>query len=102
MRWILYDNYVMLIGGILVGSAGTILTVAMCTAMNRSLLNVLVGNFGGNASATGGSSSQGSNQGNLLSDASVLMKYSKKLSLCQDMDWPWHKLSIFAMNWNPS
>jgi len=68
----------MLIGGILVGSAGTILTVAMCTAMNRSLLNVLVGNFGGNASAVGGSSSQGSTKEISLSDASVLMKYSKK------------------------
>ncbi|MGB5024521.1 MAG: NAD(P)(+) transhydrogenase (Re/Si-specific) subunit beta, partial [Saprospiraceae bacterium] len=75
----LYDNYVMLIGGILVGSAGTILTVAMCTAMNRSLLNVLVGNFGGNAAAVGGSSSQGSTKEISLSDASVLMKYSKKV-----------------------
>ena len=34
----LYDNYVMLIEE-LVGLAGTILTVAMCNAMNRSLLN---------------------------------------------------------------
>jgi NAD(P) transhydrogenase subunit beta len=32
----LYDNPVMLTGGILVGSAGTILTILMCNAMNRS------------------------------------------------------------------
>lgn len=74
----LYDNYVMLIGGILVGSAGTILTVAMCKAMNRSLTNVLVGNFGG---STGGTAI--SIQGNIkeisLSDAAVLMKYAKKV-----------------------
>src|SRR5690606_25153667 len=43
----LYDNPVMLTGGILVGSAGTILTILMCKAMNRSLKNVLIGSFGG-------------------------------------------------------
>ena len=43
----LYGNKAMLTGGILVGSAGTILTILMCTAMNRSLLNVIIGSFGG-------------------------------------------------------
>ncbi|RYY59798.1 MAG: hypothetical protein EOO12_15840, partial [Chitinophagaceae bacterium] len=33
----LYDNKVMLTGGILVGAAGTLLTILMCRAMNRSL-----------------------------------------------------------------
>ena len=33
----LYDNKVMLTGGILVGAAGTLLTILMCKAMNRSL-----------------------------------------------------------------
>ncbi len=42
----LYDNKVMLTGGILVGAAGTLLTILMCKAMNRSLKNVLIGNFG--------------------------------------------------------
>ena len=42
----LYNNPVMLTGGILVGSAGTILTILMCKAMNRSLKNVLIGSFG--------------------------------------------------------
>lgn len=42
----LYDNKAMLTGGILVGAAGTLLTVLMCKAMNRSLLNVLIGSFG--------------------------------------------------------
>jgi NAD(P) transhydrogenase subunit beta len=48
---LIYDNNIMLIGGILVGSAGIILTVQMCKAMNRSLLNVLVGGFGENHNA---------------------------------------------------
>jgi NAD(P) transhydrogenase subunit beta len=47
----LYDNTAMLTGGILVGAAGTLLTVLMCNAMNRSLLNVLIGSFGGSAQA---------------------------------------------------
>ena len=56
----LYDNKVMLFGGILVGSAGTLLTIVMCKAMNRSLLNVLLGGFGTTPTSTavaGGSSS---------------------------------------------
>ncbi|MBP8726529.1 MAG: NAD(P)(+) transhydrogenase (Re/Si-specific) subunit beta [Saprospiraceae bacterium] len=76
----LYDNYVMLIGGILVGSAGTILTVAMCKAMNRSLTNVLVGNFGGGgASGVGSAGVEGTTKEISLSDAAVLMKYAKKV-----------------------
>ncbi|NND08760.1 MAG: NAD(P)(+) transhydrogenase (Re/Si-specific) subunit beta [Saprospiraceae bacterium] len=43
---LIYNNQIMLVGGILVGAAGTILTVLMCEAMNRSLLNVIVGGFG--------------------------------------------------------
>lgn len=77
----LYDNQVMLLGGILVGSAGTILTVVMCKAMNRSLTNVLIGNFGGNK--TGGSGAAKTVQGNIkevnAADAAMLMKYSKKV-----------------------
>jgi len=49
---IIYDSQIMLVGGILVGASGTILTILMCEAMNRSLLNVLIGGFGGGASAS--------------------------------------------------
>nr|WP_294991969.1 NAD(P)(+) transhydrogenase (Re/Si-specific) subunit beta [uncultured Sediminibacterium sp.] len=77
----LYDNQVMLTGGILVGAAGTLLTILMCKAMNRSLTNVLIGSFGGSASG-GGASSQGP-QGNYkeisISDAAVCMAYANKV-----------------------
>jgi len=80
MGGFLYDNKVMLFGGILVGSAGTLLTVVMCKAMNRSLLNVLIGNFGGGAAASSEAKSMnGSIKEISKTDAAVLMKYSKKV-----------------------
>lgn len=77
----LYDNKVMLVGGILVGSAGTLLTIVMCNAMNRSLLNVLIGNFGGGAKGDAATSSsfQGSTKEVSASDAAILMRYAKKV-----------------------
>jgi NAD(P) transhydrogenase subunit beta len=77
----LYDNKVMLTGGILVGAAGTLLTMLMCKAMNRSLSNVLIGSFGGNK--TGGAASGATAQGNYkeisLSDAATVMAYANKV-----------------------
>jgi len=80
MGGVLYDNKVMLVGGILVGSAGTLLTVVMCNAMNRSLLNVLIGNFGGsNKSADEGKTIIGNSKEISTTDLAVLLKYSKKI-----------------------
>jgi NAD(P) transhydrogenase subunit beta len=74
----LYDNKVMLTGGILVGSAGTLLTLIMCKAMNRPLWNVIFGAFGG---SSGGSSVEvdGSIKDISVSDLAVQLNYSKKV-----------------------
>ena len=78
----LYDNKVMLTGGILVGAAGTLLTILMCKAMNRSLLNVLVGSFGGNAAtASGEGGSQGHYKEISLSDVAMLMSFANKVMI---------------------
>ncbi len=77
----LYDNQVMLTGGILVGAAGTLLTILMCKAMNRSLKNVLIGAFGGNAAGGGASASGGNYKEISLSDAAVVMGYANKVMI---------------------
>jgi NAD(P) transhydrogenase subunit beta len=77
MGGFLYNNQAMLTGGILVGSAGTILTVLMCRAMNRSLLNVIIGVFGGGGTAV--CDDGGTVKEITLSDAAVLLSYSKKV-----------------------
>ena len=80
----LYDNKVMLTGGILVGAAGTLLTILMCRAMNRSLKNVLIGSFGSSATATGGAqrtTGGGTYKEISLSDTAVLMSYASKVMI---------------------
>jgi NAD(P) transhydrogenase subunit beta len=74
----LYDNKIMLTGGILVGSAGTLLTLVMCKAMNRPLSAVIFGAFGSSA-AGGGQDVKGSIKDISASDLAVLMNYSKKV-----------------------
>jgi len=78
MAGFIYGNQAMILGGILVGAAGMILTMLMCKAMNRSLLNVIIGSFGG-----GGAAGVEHEHGNIkeiqLSDAAVLLSYSQKI-----------------------
>ncbi len=75
----LYNNQIMILGGILVGAAGTILTILMCQAMNRSLLNVVIGGF----TATGGGSASDDKDQTVQSvqavDVAILLNYSSKV-----------------------
>ncbi|HEV2790784.1 MAG TPA: NAD(P)(+) transhydrogenase (Re/Si-specific) subunit beta [Solirubrobacterales bacterium] len=48
------DNVALIVAGTLVGSSGTILTMEMATAMNRSVGNILFSGFGGAPSGGGG------------------------------------------------
>jgi NAD(P) transhydrogenase subunit beta len=47
------DNVALIVAGTLVGSSGTILTMEMATAMNRSVANILFSGFGGAPSGGG-------------------------------------------------
>lgn len=73
---VLYDNMVMLIGGLLVGSAGIILTIAMCKAMNRTLASVIFGSFTAQAGVAGANKSLGSIKSTNASDAAIMMNYA--------------------------
>jgi NAD(P) transhydrogenase subunit beta len=77
----LYDNKVMLTGGVLVGAAGTLLTILMCKAMNRSLKNVLIGSFGSASASVSVSGAEGSYKEISLSDAATLMNFSNKVMI---------------------
>ena len=69
-------NAAMGVSGILVGAAGTLLTLLMAKAMNRSLGDVLFGAFG---AAEQASEVQGSLKPIELSDAAVALAYASRV-----------------------
>jgi NAD(P) transhydrogenase subunit beta len=75
---LIYNNQVMLVGGILVGASGTILTILMCQAMNRSLINVIIGGFSSSGGA--GVSDQDQTVREVSpADLAIELKYSAKV-----------------------
>ena len=75
---LIYGNQVMVVGGILVGASGTILTVLMCEAMNRSLFNVIIGGFGTKAASSGSSREEVVKEAQ-AADTAIQLKYSGKV-----------------------
>jgi H+-translocating NAD(P) transhydrogenase subunit beta len=72
------QNPALMIAGMVVGSAGTLLTLLMARAMNRSVANVIFSNFG-----VTGDEPQGEIKGSMkpadASDAAVNMRYASKV-----------------------
>ncbi len=74
-------NPAIMIAGMVVGSAGTLLTLRMARAMNRSVANVLLGNFGDTTIDL-----HGEIKGNLKpADAAISMRYAAKLIIIPRM-----------------
>jgi H+-translocating NAD(P) transhydrogenase subunit beta len=76
------ENTALIIGGTLVGASGTLLTILMGRAMNRSLANVLFGAFG--AAPAGGATAAASSDGKsyretTAEDAAVMLAYAKRV-----------------------
>lgn len=68
------DNIAMIIAGTLVGSSGTILTLAMCKAMNRPVTNVLFSAFGKvDATASAAAAATGSVKSVQADEAALLL-----------------------------
>ena len=71
-------NPAMMIAGIVVGSAGTLLTQLMAKAMNRPINNVLFSNFG-DAGNTASEAVTGSMKEIEASDVAVMMAFAEKV-----------------------
>ena len=75
------ENNVLIVSGMLVGASGTLLTLLMGRAMNRSITNVLFGAFGqvtaGAAAAAAGDS--GAVRSATADDVAVMLAYASKV-----------------------
>jgi NAD(P) transhydrogenase subunit beta len=72
------ENPALMIAGMVVGAAGTLLTLLMARAMNRSVANVLFTNFGG-APKHKASHMSGSLKPTAPADAGIFMRYAKSV-----------------------
>jgi NAD(P) transhydrogenase subunit beta len=72
------NNSMLIIAGSLVGSSGAILSYIMCKAMNRSFFSVILGGFGGEASAVGpGGQQQRNVKSGSADDAAFIMTHAE-------------------------
>lgn len=72
-------NPAMIIAGTIVGSAGSLLTALMATAMNRSVANVLFSNFGEVSDSGGSNEYEGEMKAIDKPDAAIQMAYADKV-----------------------
>jgi H+-translocating NAD(P) transhydrogenase subunit beta len=70
------DNVALIVAGTLVGSSGTILTLEMATAMNRSVPNILFAGFGGVPVAGAASTEERPHRSISAQDAAISLAYA--------------------------
>jgi H+-translocating NAD(P) transhydrogenase subunit beta len=76
------ENNVLIVSGMLVGASGTLLTILMGRAMNRSIANVLFGAFGQVAAGSGAAAAEtdgGTVRSASADDVSVMLAYAQKV-----------------------
>jgi proton-translocating NAD(P)+ transhydrogenase subunit beta len=76
------ENNVLIVAGMLVGASGTLLTLMMSRAMNRSIANVLFGAFGqvsAQAAAVAAGDAGGSVRSASAEDVAVMLAYAHKV-----------------------
>jgi NAD(P) transhydrogenase subunit beta len=76
------NNEMLIVAGMLVGASGTLLTLLMSKAMNRSLGNVLFSGFGAPAAALGTAQSNGANltvREASVEDTAIALAYARRV-----------------------
>ncbi|MFQ5425453.1 MAG: NAD(P)(+) transhydrogenase (Re/Si-specific) subunit beta [Gaiellales bacterium] len=73
------DNVALIVAGALVGSSGTILTLEMATAMNRSVANILFAGFGGAPVAGAGDGAERPHRSIGAQDAAIALAYASSV-----------------------
>lgn len=80
MSGLAIDNVALIVAGALVGSAGVTLSILMAQAMNRPLLSVLAGGFGGGSDAAAtGDGPEGTMKETTADDLAVQLVYAQKV-----------------------
>jgi NAD(P) transhydrogenase subunit beta len=78
MAGFVLENPVLIIAGALVGASGAILTKLMADAMNRSVLNIMVGGFGGGDTVAGVVGAEGASVREVgVDDAAIQLAYAQ-------------------------
>ena len=70
---------VLIVSGMLVGASGTLLTLMMGRAMNRSIGNVLFGAFGQVQAGEGGPAADGTVRSTSAEDVAIMLAYARKV-----------------------
>ena len=79
MSGLAINNIALIVAGALVGAAGVTLSIAMSKAMNRPLLSVLAGGFGGSSSVAAGEGPEGTMKETSADDLAVQLVYAEKV-----------------------
>jgi NAD(P) transhydrogenase subunit beta len=80
MAGFVIDNPVLIIAGALVGASGAILTKLMADAMNRSVMNIMIGGFGGGEGTVGAAAGAGGSVRAIgVDDVAIQLAYAQNV-----------------------